>query len=152
MADARSRSPPARQERVRRERVDVARAEPPERRRELRDRPRRIDHVVRDETVLVGDLADDVPTSARSPTGAALSMIASEAFSRLRESPAIFADPRRVATTTGSNSCFWRKWLTNTGAAYRMVDRNVEEPLQLVGMEVHPQHAIRTRRRDQVRP
>src|SRR5207249_3592574 len=43
-----------------RERIDLARAEPLERRRGLGDRPRRVDHVVRDEAVLVGHLTDHV--------------------------------------------------------------------------------------------
>src|SRR2546422_6575820 len=53
-------------------------------------------------------------TSATFADGRRLSMIASEAFSRFANPRAIFAEPTSGATTTGSYSCFWRKWLTRS--------------------------------------
>ena len=56
-------------------------------------------------------------TSATLAEGRRLSMIASDALSRLAKPRAILAEPTSGATTTRSWSCFCRKWLTNTGAA-----------------------------------
>src|SRR5256886_16231327 len=64
-----------RQQGVRGKRIDLARPEPPERGRRLRNRPRRVDHVVRDEAVLSSTSPTTFTTSATFAEGRRLSMM-----------------------------------------------------------------------------
>ena len=48
-----------------------------------------------------------------------------------------------LRTTTSSTGCpALRMWLMNTGAAYQVVDRDVEEALDLGGVQVEGQDAV----------
>ena len=82
--------------------------------------------------------------------GRRLSMIAKVAPSRLAKPRAIFPEPTSGATTTRFENCFCRKYSVKTGRRVEVVDGDVEEPLDLVLVEVDADQTVGTRGGDQV--
>src|SRR6266571_7448509 len=82
-----------RQQGVGRERVDLARAQPLQRRRRLGDRPRRVDHVVGDEAIFVGHVADYVDDLGHVRRGAPLVDDRQRRVQALRESTGHLGGP-----------------------------------------------------------
>ena len=130
--------------------VDVAGAEPLQRRHRLRHGPRRVDHVVGDQTVAVAHLADDVQDLGHVGRGPPL------VDDRQRRVEPLGEPARHLggADVGRHDHRIVQLLLPVVAHQHRrrvqVIDREVEEPLQLVLVKVHRQHPVRARHRDHV--
>ena len=89
-------------------------------------------------------------TSAVLGPGRRLSMIASAAWSRLANPRAIFADPTSGATTTRFGQLLLSEIPGQDGRRIQVIHRDVEKGLDLMLMEIHPDHAVGTGSRHEI--
>ena len=131
--------------------VDVLRAEPLERVHRFDHRPRRVDHVVGDEAVLPRHLADhvhDLGDVGRRPA------LVDDRDGRVQP----LGEPARHLGRADVG-CDHHQILERLlpvvvherRRGVQVIDRQVEEPLELVLVKVHRQHAVGSGHRDHVR-
>ena len=141
----------AREHRVRHHREHLAGARVRERARRLGERARRVDHVVDDDAGAALHLADDVHHLASLARSRRLSMIASDRAEALRVGRARSTPPASGEMTVTSPDEALAHGAQQHRHREEVVERDVEEALDLPGVEVDAEQAVGARHRDRGR-
>jgi hypothetical protein len=111
-----------------------------------------IDQVVDQHAAAIAHVADDVHDLGLVGRGRRLSMIARSASSSRFANARARTTPPTSGDTTIRRGYFWRQMSPEQDRRrVDVVDRDVEEALDLIGVQIHGQHAIGTRGTDHLR-